>query len=140
MRDSERELTTADMAQPKEQPSQADLTSRDSRETSHLRAVPTPDRTDDASIDSTPLLGDDETRGFRTRWDSIQAQFVDDPRHAVEEADHLVAEAMQRLAQVFSEERADLEQQWDRGDDVSTEDLRVSLRHYRAFFQRLLAA
>jgi hypothetical protein len=89
--------------------------------------------------EATPVLGGDDARGFQTRWDSIQGQFVDDPRHAVESADHLVAEAIQRLAQVFADERAQLERQWDRGDDVSTEDLRLALQRYRTFFQRVLA-
>jgi hypothetical protein len=56
----------------------------------------------------------------------------------VEQADSLVAEVMQRLAAVFADERNGLEQQWDRGDDTSTKDLRVALRRYRSFFDRLL--
>lgn len=86
-----------------------------------------------------PLLARDEARDFQTRWDGIQASFVDEPRQAVEQADNLVANAMQRLAEVFAAERANLEGQWDRGDSVSTEDLRVALRRYRSFFGRLLA-
>jgi hypothetical protein len=57
----------------------------------------------------------------------------------VQEADGLVAAAMRRLAEMFAKERAGLEGQWDRGDDVSTEDLRLALRRYRSFFGRLLA-
>ena len=87
-----------------------------------------------------PIFPSDEADDLRASWDSIQASFVDEPRQAVEKADQLVAEAMQRLAETFARERADLEAQWDRGDDVSTEDLRVALRRYRAFFGRLLAA
>ncbi len=86
-----------------------------------------------------PLLAPDAVQDFRTRWDRIQTAFVDDPRSAVKQADELVAMAMKRLAEIFSEQRGGLEQQWDRGDDVSTEDLRLALRKYRAFFQRLLA-
>jgi hypothetical protein len=85
-----------------------------------------------------PLLGTDETGGFRERWQSIQVRFVDEPRQAVEDADSLVAELMQRLAQTFHDERENLESQWSRGDDVSTEDLRVGLKRYRSFFERLL--
>lgn len=83
----------------------------------------------------------DETAAaeLRRSWDGIQAGFVDEPRRAVQEADHLVAATMKRLAETFAEERAGLEAQWARGDDVSTEDLRVSLQRYRAFFGRLLA-
>src|SRR5918995_3119200 len=63
-----------------------------------------------------PLFADEELAGYRTRWDAIQTGFVDEPRRAVEEADALVAQVMKRLAEVFADERADLERQWDRGD------------------------
>jgi hypothetical protein len=81
----------------------------------------------------------DETAGYRSRWDAIQTGFVDEPRKAVEEADALVAQVVARLTEVFANERTRLEQQWDRGEQVSTEDLRQALRTYRSFFQRLLA-
>ena len=85
------------------------------------------------------LLADELTAEFRGRWETVQARFVDEPRGAVEEADALVADLMQRLAESFSRERANLEGQWDRGGDVSTEELRIALRRYRSFFARLLA-
>lgn len=85
-----------------------------------------------------PLFSDDEAGKLKSRWDHIQVGFVDEPRKAVENADALVASTMQRLAEMFADERSRLEGQWDRGDDVSTEDLRVALRRYRAFFGRLL--
>ncbi|HSC51893.1 MAG TPA: hypothetical protein VLD16_16640 [Gaiellaceae bacterium] len=75
-----------------------------------------------------------------TRWQEIQTGFVDEPRESVAQADALVADLMQRLAASFSNAREGLEEQWDRGDDVSTEDLRVALKRYRAFFDRLLSA
>jgi hypothetical protein len=87
-----------------------------------------------------PLLADDATSDVRSRWEQIQASFVDEPRRAVEEADTLVAELMQRLADSFAQEREGLEGQWDRGDEVSTEDLRIALQRYRSFFDRLLSA
>jgi len=86
-----------------------------------------------------PLLPEDEVRDLRNRWDNIQAGFVDEPRRAVEDADALVASAMKRMAEVFASERSQLEGQWDRGDDVSTEDLRIALQRYRSFFGRILA-
>lgn len=86
-----------------------------------------------------PMFAEDETTGYRTRWDAIQTGFVDEPRRAVEEADALVAQVMKRLAEVFADERGELERQWDRGDQISTEDLRLALRRYRSFFQRLLS-
>lgn len=86
------------------------------------------------------LLEDDATSDVQTRWREIQGSFVDEPRRAVEDADALVADLMQRLADGFAQERSRLESQWDRGDEVSTEDLRVALQRYRSFFDRLLSA
>jgi hypothetical protein len=63
---------------------------------------------------------------------------VDEPRQTVAEADKLVASVMQRLTEGFANERSGLEKQWDHGDNVSTEDLRVALQRYRSFFDRLL--
>src|SRR5205807_2965988 len=91
------------------------------------------------SADSTPLFPSGELENLRTRWKEIQTAFVDEPRRAVQQADGLVASAMKRLAEVFAEERSKLEGQWDRGDNVSTEDLRVALQRYRSFFHRLLS-
>jgi len=95
--------------------------------------------TPDASNDE-PLLPDDQSEKYTSRWQEIQASFVDEPRSSVEQADALVADLMQRLAAGFSSERERLEAQWDSGDDVSTEDLRVALTRYRSFFDRLLSA
>jgi hypothetical protein len=89
--------------------------------------------------DATPLFPQNELQDLRTNWDRIQVGFVDEPRRAVEQADSLVASTMKRLAEVFAQERSKLEQQWDRGDNVSTEDLRVALQRYRSFFHRLMA-
>ena len=89
---------------------------------------------------STPLFSDSDVRDLRTRWSNVQTGFVDEPRRAVQEADNLVASVMKRLAEGFANERANLEKQWDRGDNVSTEDLRVALQRYRSFFDRLLNA
>jgi hypothetical protein len=87
----------------------------------------------------TPLFEEAELTQSRQRWQNIQADFVDDPRNAVRRADELVASSMKRLAEVFANERARLEHEWDKGEDVSTEDLRQALRRYRSFFDRLLS-
>jgi hypothetical protein len=84
------------------------------------------------------LLAASDASHFRERWSDLQAHFVDAPREAVQGADALVAELMQHLAKTFARERDSLEQQWTRGQDVSTEDLRVALTRYRSFFDRLL--
>lgn len=88
--------------------------------------------------DRAMMFQGDEATGYRTQWDAIQTGFVDEPRKAVEEADALVAQVIKRLSEVFADERTNLEQQWGRGSQVSTEDLRQSLRKYRSFFERLL--
>ena len=86
-----------------------------------------------------PLFSGSEANDLRGKWDAIQVGFVDEPRRAVEQADSLVAGTMKRLAEVFAEERSMLENQWDKGENVSTEDLRLALRRYRSFFSRLLS-
>ena len=76
---------------------------------------------------------------FNTRWTDIQTGFVDEPRRSVQQADALVQDIIKRIGDSFGNERSQLEQQWDRGDEVSTEDLRVALQRYRSFFSRLLS-
>jgi hypothetical protein len=100
--------------------------------------VPPKDQTPDDQ-EASALFADDECHALWKRWDDIQAGFVDEPRQAVQEADSLVAETMQQLANTFARERNNLEQQWGRGGDVSTEDLRIAFRRYRSFFKRLLS-
>jgi hypothetical protein len=85
-----------------------------------------------------PLLAENLASEFQERWEQSQRTFVDEPRQSVQEADELVADVIQQLAYQFSEERRSLEEQWGRGEDVSTEDLRLSLQRYRSFFNRLL--
>ena len=86
-----------------------------------------------------PLFAQNDTQDFRSRWEKIQNGFVDEPRTAVVQADELVANAIKRLAEVFATERHKLETEWDKTDNVSTEDLRLALRRYRSFFDRLLS-
>jgi hypothetical protein len=80
-----------------------------------------------------------ELNDLRAKWDKAQIGFVDEPRTAVKQADELVATLVTRISEQFSATRTELEHQWDRGDNVSTEDLRQALRRYRSFFDRLLA-
>jgi len=97
-------------------------------------------RSDNGTDREGTLLSNELSVDFRARWESVQTQFVDEPRGAVQDADKLVATVMQKLAEGFALERERLEAQWDRGEDISTEDLRVALRRYRSFFERLLSA
>ena len=123
----ERSLSTADLAERDADADEVDGGRED---------LGRGDETETAS----PLFETEQTQRFRNEWESIQTGFVDEPRQAVERADALVADLMQRLAAGFAGERSQLEAHWDRGDDVSTEDLRVALRRYRSFFGRLLEA
>ncbi|GGR18770.1 hypothetical protein GCM10010497_21040 [Streptomyces cinereoruber] len=84
------------------------------------------------------LLGKADGDAYRERWREIQGRFVDDPREAVHSADELVADVMKTLAEAFADHKHTLEGQWSEGRDADTEDLRVALREYRSFFNRLL--
>ena len=132
------ELSTADLAQGRAQnrpepgapkPVASERVSADASKVQSIRD----------EHDLTPLFPNNELENLRNGWKEIQTAFVDEPRRAVEQADGLVASAMKRLAEVFAAERSKLEKQWDRGDTVSTEDLRVALQRYRTFFHRLLS-
>jgi len=137
-----RELTTADLASAAERAGEAESV-EPSRTTSdrEVNVARESSRAADAPPEETPmpLLSSEITERLRARWMQVQAGFVDEPRRAVEQADELVAEAIKNLAQSFANARAALEQEWSRGEDVDTEDLRVALRRYRAFFSQLLA-
>jgi hypothetical protein len=137
------QLTTADLAGTRNanDVAQADVEAGRakpvrSERNSDLQAEPRPGS---AAADSTPLFPDDQLKDLQARWDDIQTGFVDEPRSAVEHADSLVASTMQQLAEAFAKERSRLEQQWDRGDNISTEDLRMAFQRYRSFFRRLLS-
>ena len=88
---------------------------------------------------SSSVLPERQLDDLRAHWKTIQSSFVDEPRRAVADADKLVASAIKQIEEVFATERANLEKQWSRGEQVSTEDLRVCLQHYRDFFDRLMS-
>lgn len=144
MEDRSQELTTADLAEPSGQAERSEAEDEiqlESREDDHVRSGDgSRDETDPTVDEAQPLLPREEAEGFRQRWEAVQTEFVDHPQGSVEAADNLVAEALRRVAETFSAERETLEDQWGRGEDVSTEDLRVILQRYRSFFNRLLAA
>lgn len=116
-------ITTADLLHPREE----------------TRREMGKDRTDAAAQHHEPLFPGPELDDFRRRWSDIQTGFVDEPRPSVEKADQLVAAVIQRLTQVFADERSRMERDWSKGGEVSTEDLRQALRRYRSFFDRLLS-
>ena len=149
----EEELTTADLAGRRERGCAPDEELQDdvnrpkpvSSETLSMReprssSASAARRSGDGNPVPAPLFDQTKIGDLRTRWSNVQADFVDEPRRAVEDADKLVATVMEQLAQGFANERSSLERQWGSGDQVSTEDLRVALQRYRSFFDRLLNA
>ena len=128
-------LTTADLAAAAEIPT-AQRESRDRKEPV-IENQNADVRSEDEQL--APLFLPDVAKDFRSRWDAVQRSFVDDPRQAVRQADELVAQVMKGLAETFSNERAKLEAQVDQTDKASTENLRLGLRRYRSFFERLLS-
>jgi hypothetical protein len=132
----EKSLTTADLAAAAEIPTAQREVNRDLKE-SVIENQNSDVRSEDEQL--APLFLPDVAKDFRSRWDAVQISFVDDPRQAVRQADELVAQVMKSLAETFSNERAKLEGQVDQTDKASTENLRVALRRYRSFFERLLS-
>jgi hypothetical protein len=147
--DDTEELTTADLAKSATRAEESpDTEFQEAPETASKMPVRSDRTVADISerqpkapaiAEATPLFPDDQLRELQGRWNDIQTGFVDEPRTAVQQADALVASTMQQLAEAFSKERSQLEQQWGRGDSVSTEDLRVAFQRYRSFFRRILS-
>jgi len=130
---------------PERQPDTRDL--RDAQAAAETSAAypSEPARTSATSTGGeTPLFDVAAGHDLQERWLTIQTEFVDAPRDAVEKADALVAEVLKKLTESFARERDALEAAWSRGDDgsgdeASTEDLRQTIRRYRSFFNRLLS-
>jgi hypothetical protein len=95
-------------------------------------------QTDTRHDELVPLFEEDAARKFRSRWLAIQSKFVDDPGDSVKQADDLVADVIKNVTMNFANRRVSLEKQWNGGDNTSTEDLRIALKQYRSFFDRLL--
>jgi hypothetical protein len=85
------------------------------------------------------LFDKNATEKFHARWLVIQSKFVDDPKVSVKEADDLVEDVIQNITQSFADRRSSMEKGWNSGGQISTEDLRIALKQYRSFFERLLS-
>ncbi|MFJ3942338.1 hypothetical protein [Streptomyces griseoaurantiacus] len=87
-----------------------------------------------------PLLAHEATEKFSAQLHHAVGGFVDAPRAAVEEADHVLEEVADLVADALNRRRRDLRAAWQSGDgnDSDTERLRVALRDYREFAERLL--
>ena len=91
------------------------------------------------STGSAPLFADQDATKYRGRWQEVQSRFVDTPRESVEAADKLVTEVIEKLSTIFADQQKELESALDREGKLSTEELRLALRRYRSFFDRLLS-
>jgi hypothetical protein len=134
----ERRLSTADAGGPAAEPMGTDAIAQ-ARKPGTKEVAEAAQRGEGNEPELSPLFSGEAERELRTQWYDIQTGFVDEPRRSVEHADELVARVMQQLAQSFSDQRSGLERQWEQSDQVSTEDLRLALRRYRSFFERLLS-
>jgi hypothetical protein len=144
----ERPLSTADLAGKPETPNEPERKHADAIERTDKSAAavsmekPAAEKSrplNRSNEELVPLFSQSAVQNFRQQWTTLQTGFVDEPRHSVEQADELVAHVMKDMAATFSDERKKLEQQWEHGDNVSTEDLRLVLRRYRSFFDRFLS-
>ena len=134
-RESTRDRAMApDDLDPRPMPETRSPEALDQRPMSEARA---PARSEDESLE--PLFSPDAARDFRASWDAVQIGFVDDPKQAVRQADQLVRQVLDDLGQTFSSERNAVDGGTDTANQASTENLRLALRRYRSFFQRLLS-
>jgi hypothetical protein len=94
--------------------------------------------TSDGSADRERLVPAARAQKYSSRWDALKGDFVDEPQRAVVQADQLVGELLDEIQKVFTDQRRELDKGFDH-DKASTEDLRLALRRYRSFFDRLLS-
>ncbi|MFJ8590303.1 hypothetical protein [Streptomyces sp. NPDC093598] len=104
-----------------------------------------PDKTGSAKNRS-HLLAHDESDKLGAQLQHAVAGFVDGPRAAVEEADHVLEEIAARFTEAVTQRRRTLRHSWQsveggEGKSVSsadTEQLRLALKDYRELAERLL--
>jgi hypothetical protein len=134
-----RPLRTSDLAAAAAPPPRDEADARTPSAASRVGPESEPAQGTVASEQLEPLFPADAAGRYRTRWADVQSSFVDDPRGAVAKGDELVAEVMQSLAESFANERERLDDELSHTGEASTETLRVGLRRYRSFFDRLLS-
>lgn len=81
------------------------------------------------------LYTDSDLEGFRRRWDTLLAGFVDNPRAATEQADALIGELVDAISQRRKQLHDALEGEDDRG---GTEAMRQAILRYRAIYRALV--
>jgi hypothetical protein len=75
--------------------------------------------------------------GYRDRWQQIQLRFIDDPRQAAEQAHTLVGDVLDSFTEAVQRQREDLSR-WRSAQLDDTEELRMTVRRYRDYLDRLL--
>jgi len=113
-------------------------TGQDTAADRRAEAVADDSRESEGSEGRERLVPAERAHEYSSRWDALKGDFVDEPRRAVAQADDLVGELLDEIQRLFADQRRDLEQGFDH-DRASTEDLRLALRRYRSFFDRLLS-
>ena len=134
-RERQRDMTVEESRQEDQEEERYERSEPRMEEKTPQNTAPT-DQTEDQLE---PLFEGEAATKFRSRWLVIQSKFVDDPRDSVKQADDLVADIIKNVTMNFADRRVSLEKQWNSGENASTEDMRVTLKRYRAFFERLLA-
>jgi hypothetical protein len=132
----EKALTTADFATTANRPATSVQADRPVLEAINTDGVQTAIKED---VKLAPLFTQDAATDFRSRWDVVQRSFVDNPQDAVRAGDELVAQVIKSLAETFASQRSELEGGHEHTQESTTENLRLSLRRYRSFFERLLS-
>ena len=95
-----------------------------------------PGRPGEVAQERIAVWSEEEAQRLRTEWRELQVQFIDEPAAAVAGAKRLVTEAVEQLSQSLLSQRDLLEPQSEHPD---TEALRVAMRRYREFLDRVLA-
>lgn len=128
------------MLETKERQGQAAVMDQEQVKNDHIaKEFPNESRNVPSEADLAPLFKDQEAEQFRAHWLKIQNYFIDNPNASVRAADELVAIVIENITTTFATKRTALENQWKRRDKVSTEELRIVLKRYRSFFNRLLS-
>jgi hypothetical protein len=130
-------LTTADLATSSNRPATPVQADRPVLEAINTDGVTKTPIKEDKQLAS--LFTQDAATDFRSRWDVVQRSFVDNPQDAVRAGDELVAQVIKSLAESFARQRSELEDGDEHTEESTTENLRLSLRRYRSFFERLLS-
>jgi hypothetical protein len=140
-REKQMDMDVEDIPRDEVEGEEREQIQREERKTEQIRAERVSENqapADTVNEDLEPLFEDEAAKKFRSRWLVIQSKFVDDPGDSVKQADDLVADIIKNVTMTFAERRISLEKQWKSGENISTEDMRVALKRYRAFFERLL--